>query len=139
MKISSEPERARFLDDVAKRPLPLECECKPWRKTRTNEQNRLLFGVLYPPIADAMGYPVDGDNGIHAFMCGMHFGWIDVRVPKTPRNPDGIASEPRRSTTRAGWNCGPRSVLTTTEFSAFLETVDRIAAQAGVYVPREAA
>jgi hypothetical protein len=35
---------------------------------------------------------------------------------------------------------GKRSVLTTVEFSAFLDTVERIAAQAGVFIPmREAA
>ena len=139
MKLATESELARWLAFVQAQPLPLEVDCKPWRKSRTNEQNALLFGVLYPPIAEAMGYPVDGDNGIHAFMCGTHFGWVDVKVPKTPRNPEGIASEPRRSTTREGWNRGKRSVLTTKEFSAFLETVDRIAAQAGVFIPMERA
>ena len=137
MKLSTEHDRARYLAFVQAQALPLEVECKPWKRTRTNDQNALLFGVLYPPIAEAMGYPVDGDNGIHAFMCGTHFGWVDVSVPKTPRNPDGIASEPRRSTTRAGWNKGPRSVLTAAEFSKFLDTVDRIAAQAGIYIPME--
>lgn len=139
MKLATESERARFVAFVQAQPLPLDAECKKWRKTRTNEQNHLLFGVLYPPIAEAMGYPVGGDNGIHAFMCGTHFGWVDVKVPKTPRNPEGIASEPRRSTTREGWNRGKRSVLTTEEFSAFLETVDRIAAHAGVFIPMERA
>ena len=56
------------------------------------------------------------------------------------RNPEGIASEPRRSTTRDGWMRGKRAVLTTTEFSKFLDTVERIAAHAGVFIPaREAA
>lgn len=140
MKLSTEHDRTRWLAFVHAQSLPIDVECKPWRKSRTNEQNALLFGVIYPPISEAMGYPVDGDNGIHAFMCGTHFGWVDAKVPKTPRNPDGIASEPRRSTTREGWHRGKRSVLTTTEFSAFLDTVERIAAQAGVFIPmREAA
>lgn len=124
---------------VQAQPLPLDVECKPWRRTRSNEQNNLLFGVIYPPIAEAMGYEVDGDNGIHAFFCGTHFGWVDVTVPKTPRNPEGIASEPRRSTTREGWNKGKRDVLTAAEFSKFLDTVDRIAAKAGIFVPLERA
>src|SRR5690606_5728996 len=81
---------------------PIVWECKPWRKERSNEQNNYLFGVLYPPIAEATGYPVGGDNGLHAFMCGTFFGWVDKEVPKTPRNPDGVVSEPRRSTTRTG-------------------------------------
>ena len=138
MKLATETARADWLAFVQAQPLPIEVECKRWRKTRSNEQNHLLW-AMYAPIAEAMGYPVDGDNGIHAFMCGTHFGWVDVRVPKTPRNPDGIASEPRRSTTREGWCNGKRSVLTTVEFSAFVATVERIAAQAGVYIPMQEA
>ena len=72
-------------------------------------------------------------------MCGTYFGWVDVKVPKAPRNPEGIASEPRRSTTRTGWNKGKRDVLKADEFSKFLDMVDRIAAQAGVFVPKEIA
>ena len=118
---------------------PVDWECKPWKATRSNEQNALLFGVVYPPIAEAMGYPVDGDNGIHAFMCGTFFGWEDRPVPKTPRNPDGVASFPIRSTTRAGWGHGKRDVIDKATFTRFLETVERIAAQAGVFVPLERA
>lgn len=118
---------------------PIEWACEAWKRSRSNEQNNLLFGVVYPPIAEAMGYPVDGDNGIHAFMCGTYFGWVDVKVPKTPRNPEGIASEPRRSTTRTGWNHGKRDVLSREDFGRFLDMVERIAAQAGVFVPKEIA
>lgn len=113
---------------------PIEWECKPWKATRSNEQNNLLFGVLYPPIAEAMGYTVDD---IHEFMCGTHFGWVDAKVPKTPRNPDGYESRPfRRTTTNEH---GKRNVLTKPEFAKFLETVERIAAQARVFIPMEAA
>lgn len=133
MKLSTEAERTRWLAFVADQPLPLEVECKAWKKSRSNEQNSLLFGVVYPPIAEAMGYEVDGDNGIHAFMCGTHFGWVDRKVPKTPNNPNGVASFPRRTTTRN--EEGKRDVLKTGEFSKFLDTVDRIAAKAGIFVP----
>ena len=118
---------------------PVDWACERWKPTRSNEQNNLLFGVVYPPIAEAMGYEVDGDNGIHAFFCGTFFGWVDVQVPKTPRNPEGIASEPRRSTTRAGWNKGKRDVIDKETFGKFLDTVERIAAKAGVFVPMERA
>lgn len=137
MKLSTEAERGRWLAFVQAQSLPLEVECKPWKRARTNEQNALLFGVIYPPIAEAMGYPVDGDNGIHAFMCGTHFGWVDKAVPKSPRNPEGIASFPFRTTTRD--ENGKRNVLSTVEFSKFLDTVDRIAAKAGIFVPLERA
>lgn len=134
VKLATDAQRARWLEFVMSQPLPLKVECEPWRDERSNPQNAYLFGVLYPPIAEAMGYPVGGDNGIHAFMCGTFFGWEDRPVPKTPRNPDGIASFPRRSTTRAGWGEGKRDVVDPETFRKFIDMVDRIAAQAGVFV-----
>lgn len=137
MKLGNETERDRYLAFLVAQPLPLEVSCSPWKKTRSNEQNSLLFGVVYPPIAEAMGYEVDGDNGIHAFMCGTFFGWVDKPVPKTPRNPEGVASFPRRTTTRD--ENGKRNVIKADEFSKFLAMVERIAASAGVFVPLERA
>jgi hypothetical protein len=116
---------------------PVNWSCEAWKESRSNEQNNLLFGVIYPPIAEAMGYEVDGDNGIHAFMCGTHFGWVDRPVPKTPRNPEGVASFPRRTTTRD--ENGKRNVLSKEDFTKFIETVERIAAKAGVFIPMERA
>ena len=132
--LRTDAERERWLAFVSAQALPLSVECKPFKKTRTNEQNALLFGVVYPPIAEAMGYVVED---VHEYMLGRHFGWVDRKVPKTPRNPDGFESVPFRTTTRD--ENGKRNVLTTTEFSKFLDTVDRIAAQAGVFVPLERA
>lgn len=135
--LRNDTDRARWIAFLQQQPLPLNVDCNPWKPSRSNEQNALLFGVIYPPIAQAMGYPVDGDNGIHAFMCGTHFGWVDRPVPKTPRNPEGVASFPFRSTTRN--EHGKRNVLSKAEFSEFIATVERIAAQAGVYIPMERA
>lgn len=113
---------------------PVEWSCAQYKATRSIEQNALLFGVVYPPIAEAMGYEVEA---IHEFMCGTHFGWVDAKVPKTPRNPEGIESRPFRTTTRD--ENGKRNVLKKDEFSRFIETVERIAAKAGVFIPMEAA
>lgn len=132
MKLATETERTRWLAFVASQPLPLEASCKPWKKSRSNEQNALLFGVVYPPIADAMGYTVED---IHEYMLGRHFGWVDRKVPKTPRNPEGIESVPFRTTTKD--ENGKRNVLSAAEFSKFLDTVERIAAHAGVFVPMQ--
>lgn len=133
-KIASEQQRGRMVEFILTQPLPLEIEVKQWKPTRSNEQNALLFGVVYPPIAEAMGYEVEA---IHEYMLGRHFGWVDVRVPKTPRNPEGIESRPFRTTTRD--EHGKRNVLSAADFSRFLDTVERIAAQAGVFVPLERA
>jgi len=113
---------------------PIDWQCEAWKATRSNEQNALLFGVIYPPIAEAMGYEVEA---IHEFMCGTHFGWVDAKVPKTPRNPEGIESRPFRTTTRD--ENGKRNVLKADEFSKFIDTVERIAAKAGVFIPMERA
>lgn len=134
VKIASEQQRGRMVEFILTQPLPLEIEVKQWKPTRSNEQNALLFGVVYPPIAEAMGYEVEA---IHEYMLGRHFGWVDVRVPKTPRNPEGIESRPFRTTTRD--EHGKRNVLSAADFSRFLDTVERIAAQAGVFVPLERA
>jgi len=65
-------------------------------------------------------------------MLGRHFGWVDVKVPKTPRNPSGVESRPFRTTTTD--EHGKRSLLDKAEFSAFVDTVHRVAAGAGVYI-----
>ena len=129
MKLATQAERDRYCAFLQAQPLPLEVSSKPWKKTRSNEQNALLFGVVYPPIAEAMGYTVED---IHEYMLGRHFGWVDAKVPKTPRNPEGLESRPFRTTTRD--ENGKRNVLSTVEFSKFLDTVERVAAQAGVFV-----
>ena len=130
MKLATERDRARWLEFVAAQALPLEVSCGPYKATRSNEQNALLFGVVYPPIAEAMGYEVEA---IHEYMLGRHFGWVDVKVPKTPRNPEGIESRPFRTTTRD--EHGKRSVLDTREFTEFYEFVQRIGSECGVFVP----
>ncbi len=108
----------------------IEADAKPWKPTRSSAQNNYLFGVCYPPLADAMGY-TPGD--IHEYMLGRHFGWADKPCPKTPRCPEGIESVPVRTTTKNAQ--GKRSVLKKMEFSDFIGTVHRIAAQAGVFIP----
>lgn len=136
MKINSAAELDRasaFAHQLLSRG-PINWECKRWRKTRSNEQNALLW-VMYAPIAEAMGFDRDY---LHEWFCGRMWGWKDIRVPKTPRNPEGLASVPVRSTTRD--EQGKRNVIDAKEFARFVDMVDRIASQAGVFIPaREAA
>lgn len=126
-------ERLRLVQWINAQELPLEVSAEPWKATRTNRQNRYLFGVAYPLLAEATGYEVEGDNGIHAFMCGTHWGWVDIRVPKTPQNPQGVASKPFRTTTRD--ENGEYAPVSTEEFSKFVDTVKRIGAAANVFIP----
>jgi hypothetical protein len=130
----AEVERAKAFMDAQLANGPIDWECKPWKATRSNEQNALLFGCMYPPIAEAMGYDV---ADIHEFACGTFFGWVDAKRPKTPRNPEGLESRPFRTTTRD--ENGRRSVMSKADFTKFIETVERIAAKAGVFVPMERA
>lgn len=111
----------------------LAVEWKPWKKSRSNDQNALLW-AMYAPLAEHMGYEAED---IHEWMCGRMWGWKDVPVPKTPRNPEGLASVPVRTTTRD--EDGKRDVIDAATFSRFVEMVERTAAQAGVFVPREMA
>lgn len=133
MKLATESERTRWMAFVQAQPLPLDVEAKPWRKSRSNEQNALLW-AMYGPLADHMGY--DRDD-IHEWMCGRFFGWKDIKVPKTPRNPEGLASVPVRSTTRD--ENGKRNVIDRQTFAKFVDMVDRVAAQAGVFIQMERA
>lgn len=133
MKLSTAQERMRWIDFVEAQPLPLDVECKPYRKTRSNEQNAMLW-AMYAPLAEHMGYDAED---VHEWMCGRMWGWKDVTVPKTPRNPEGLASVPIRSTTRD--ENGKRNVIDKVTFSKFVDMVDRIAVQAGVYIPMERA
>ena len=132
-KIATQQQLERFIAFLLDQKLPLNVECKPWKRTRTNDQNAMLW-AMYAPLAEHMGYDAED---IHEWMCGRMWGWKDVKVPKTPRNPEGLASVPVRSTTRD--ENGKRSVLTTAEFAKFVDMVDRIAAQAGVFIPAVAA
>ena len=133
VKLATDAQRDRWIEFVRAQPLPLKVECGPWKSTRSSEQNALLWS-LYGPIAEHMGY--DRED-IHEWMCGRFWGWKDVKVPKTPRNPEGLVSVPVRTTTRN--EEGKRDVLDAKEFSRFVEMVERIAAQAGVFVMREVA
>ncbi len=133
VKLATDAQRDRWIEFVRAQPLPLKVECGPWKSTRSSDQNALLWS-LYGPIAEHMGY--DRED-IHEWMCGRFWGWKDVKVPKTPRNPEGLVSVPVRTTTRN--EEGKRDVLDAKEFSRFVEMVERIAAQAGVFVMREVA
>ena len=91
---------------------------------RSHPQNNYYHGVVLEKIADAWGVETEE---AHEWLCGTRWGWKDKKVPRTPRNPDGLESKPRRTTT-TGYD-GKRSVLNKTQFEEFIEFARRFAAQ----------
>jgi hypothetical protein len=122
-------KRDRALE-LGARALASLTEDKAWRVTaepvkneRSDSQNAYLWAVPNKMISEATGYEVEE---VHEYLLGRHFGWKDKRVPKTPRNPEGLESVPVRTTTRD--ENGKRSVLSTQQFSDYVDFVQRFAA-----------
>lgn len=97
---------------------------EPVKNTRSASQNDYLWAVPNKMISDATGYEVEE---VHEYLCATRWGWKDKKVPKTPRNPDGVESVPMRTTTTD--ENGKRCVLTTIEFSEYVDFVQRFAAK----------
>ena len=100
------------------------------KRERSHPQCRYLNGVAYKLLSDATGYERDE---ISEFCCGMYFGWIEKKCPKTPANPKGIKSVPRRTTTTD--ENGERDVLSKTDFADYVARVQRFGAKHGVLIP----
>lgn len=96
---------------------------EPVKPTRSNSFNAYLWAVPYKLISEATGYEVEE---VHEYFLGRHFGWVDKKVPKTPRNPSGVESVPVRTTTTD--QHGKRSVLTHEQFSEYVAFIQRFAA-----------
>jgi len=116
MKLATEAERSRWLAFVASQPLPLSVECKPWRKSRSNDQNAYLWGVCYAALRDATGQDV---NDWHEYMLGEWAGWEEHELFGRKR-----LRPVRRS-----------SKLSTAEFSDYVAFVQQRAAENGVFIP----
>lgn len=101
------------------------------KRERSNPQNNYYHGVVLERISQAWG--VEPDDA-HEWLCGARWGWKDKKVPRTPRNKDGVESVPRRTTTTD--ENGRRSVLKTMEFEDFIEFARRFAAtKLNLYIP----
>ena len=115
----------------------LDCS-RTWRVTveehkaeRSNPQNNYYHGVVLEKIAEAWGVETEE---AHEWLCGTRWGWKDKKVPKTPRNPEGVESVPNRTTT-TGYD-GKRSVLNKVQFEEFVEFARRFAAKKlNIFIP----
>lgn len=97
---------------------------------RTVQQCRYLNGVPYKLLSDFTGYERDE---ISSHLCGLRWGFKQVRVPRTQNNPRGIEDRPVRTTTTD--EQGNRDVLSTRDFWEYVEFCQRFGAQHGVYIP----
>jgi len=97
---------------------------EPAKRERSDAQNNYLWAVPNKMISELTGYEAEE---VHEYLCGQYWGWKDKRVPKTPRNPEGVESVPVRTTTRN--EQGKRDVLKAQAFSDYVDFVQRFAAK----------
>jgi hypothetical protein len=109
---------------------PFKVTVEDHKARRSDAQNNYWWAVPVKLLSDATGYE---SEEIHQYLLGTFYGWKDKLVPKTPHNPEGLASVPIRTTTRDA--DGKRSVLTKLEFMDLVAFAQRFAASKGVYVP----
>jgi hypothetical protein len=109
---------------------PWEVLVRPFKRTRSNQQNRYERGVACKLLSEATGYEADE---IHEYLCGTYFGWRQLACPKTPNNPKGIRDVPRRTTTLN--DLGERDVLSKSDYADFIAFVQRFGAKHGVFIP----
>lgn len=103
---------------------------RPFRRPRSNQQNKYERGVACVLIANAIGYDPDD---VHEYLCGTYFGWKQERCPRTPSNLAGLKDVPIRTTTTNAE--GERDVLKKRDFWDFVEFIQRFGANHGVYIP----
>jgi len=104
---------------------------EPVKSQRSHSQNAYLWGVPYKLISEVTGYEPEE---VHEYFLGRFFGWKDKKVPKTPRNPEGVESVPVRTTTTD--EHGKRSVLSVDAFSEYVAFIQRFGAmKLGLVIP----
>lgn len=104
---------------------------EPVKNVRSANQNAYLWAVPNKMISDLTGFE---KLEVHEHLCGLYWGFRDKKRPKTPRNPDGIESVPVRTTTTD--ENGKRSILTTMQFSDYVDFVQRFGAtKLGIIIP----
>lgn len=101
--------------------LPKDCAWKvtiaEWKRTRSNEQNAYLWGVVYPTVLQHLeGWDADD---LHEYFLGEHFGWTTL---------EGFGRKRLKPLRRS-------SRLSTTEFSDHVGFIQRTMAEKGIYIP----
>jgi hypothetical protein len=91
------------------------------RRTRTQQQNRYLWGICYPAILTGGGEALAGWDAedLHEYFLGEHFGWETL---------EGFGRKRVKPLRRS-------AKLTTQEFSDHVAFIQRKAAELGIFVP----
>jgi len=94
-----------------------EVTVKERKSTRSIQQNRYLFGVVYSTLLKHLpGWEVED---IHQYFLGEHFGWETL---------EGMGKKRVRPIRRS-------SKLTKMEFADYIDFIQRKAAGMGVFIP----
>jgi len=99
----------------------LRVEVGEYRKRRSDEQNRYLWGCVYPAILKGGGEQLGGwtANDLHEFLLGEIFGWETL---------EGFGRKRLRPIRRS-------SKMTTVEFAEFVGQIQQRMAVIGIFVP----
>jgi len=110
------PALSKFLDRLASTAGKWRVTVQPYRKQRSDAQNRYLWGVAYKLLQDATGQPA---ADWHEYMLGEHFGWEETEL---------FGKKRLRPLNRS-------SKLNTLEFMDYVAFIQQRAAENGLYIP----
>ena len=96
-------------------------EVTEWRKPRTNQQNKFLWGVVYPAIIEGGGETLRGwtRDDLHDYFLGECFGWETL---------EGFGRKRLRPLRRS-------STLNKQEFSDYLLFLETKCMDMGIVIP----
>jgi hypothetical protein len=99
---------------------PWQITVKPFRRLRSESQNKYLWGAVYPTILQDGGEALAGwtKDDLHEFFLGEHFGWETI---------EGFGRRRMKPLRRS-------KALNTTEFMDFVDFIQRKAAEMGIYI-----
>lgn len=103
------------------------------RPTRSDAQNRYLWGAVYPAIQKALPEITEDpnllnmdDETLHELMLGTHFGWKRIFIENARKiGEDLVLVKPQRTSSR----------LNKQEFADFVMHIQQYWAERGIYVP----
>ena len=97
--------------------MPLKVTIAEYKRTRSLEQNRALWGVIYPAVLQHLpGWDADD---LHEYFLGEWSGWEII---------EGFGRKRMRPVRRS-------SKLSTAEFADYIAFIQRRMAEHGIYVP----